>query len=96
MQRCLSLISFTDQGIREVKDTVTRASRFRSKVESAGGQVVGLYWSVGEADGAVIFETPDEATATQLLLGLGREGNVRTRTLRLYNDDEFATILAKT
>ena len=95
MPRYLSLISFTDQGIRDVKDTIDRANRFRASVENAGGRVVGLYWAVGEVDGAVIFEAPDEATATTLLLVLGREGCVRTHTLRLYDAEEFRPILDK-
>ena len=95
MYRYLSLISFTDQGIREVKDSIERANRFCSAVETADGKVGGLYWAVGEADGAVIFEAPDEQTAAQLLLSLGRDGHVRTRTLRLYNADEFKSVLER-
>ena len=80
MHRYLSLVSFTNQGIREVKDWIERANRIRSAVETVGGNVVGLYWAVGGADGAVIFETPNEETAAQLPLSLGRDGHVRTRT----------------
>ena len=95
MTRYLSLITFTEQGIRSVKQTVQRSHVFRKSVEAAGGTVLSQYWAVGEADGCVVFEAPDEETAASLLLALGQLGNVRTRTLRVYDAKEFETILAK-
>lgn len=95
MAKYLSLITLTDQGIRDVKHTIERAEEFRSKVESAGGQVSSIHWALGEVDGCILFEAPDEQTATALLLGLGQRGNVRTHTLRLYDAAEFKNVLAK-
>jgi len=89
------LLSFTDQGLHKVKQSVRRASAFRESVLGAGGKVIAQYWSVGEADGCIVFEAPDEETAASLLLALGQAGNVRTRTLRVYDEQEFARILAK-
>jgi uncharacterized protein with GYD domain len=94
MTRFLSLLSFTEQGIRSVKQTVKRANDFRAKVEAAGGKVLSQYWALGDADGCVIFEAPDEATGASLLLALSQLGNVRTRTLTIYNEQEFAKVLA--
>lgn len=93
MVRYLSLMSFTDQGIRGVDQSCERARKFRAAVEGAGGKVQFLYWAVGEFDGAFAFEVPDEATATRLLLSLGKLGNVRTRSLRVYDESEFQGIL---
>lgn len=93
MTRYLTLINFTDQGIRDVKQTIERANSFRSDVQAAGGSVLSQYWAVGEADGCVVFEVPDEQTAARLLVGLSQKGNVRTKTLRVYNAHEFAQVL---
>lgn len=95
MVRYLSLLSFTDQGIRTIDKTGERAGRFRAAVEAAGGKLTALYWAVGEFDGAFVIEVPDDATATRLLLALGKLGNVRTRTLRVYNESEFQAVLGK-
>jgi len=94
MVRYLSLMSFTDQGIRAVDQSCERAKKFRAAVEAAGGKVLSLYWAVGEFDGTFVFEAPDEATATRLLLSLAKLGNVRTRSLRVYDDSEFQAVLA--
>lgn len=96
MARYLTLITFTDEGISAIEKTLTRAAAFRSNVEESGGKVISQYWSVGEVDGCVVFETPDETTAAALLLSLGKQGHVRTRTLRVYDDQEFQQILTKT
>lgn len=92
MIRYLSLISFTDQGITDVDNSVQRAQDFSTTVEAAGGRVVQQFWAIGEFDGAVIFEAPDDATAAALLIKLGHDGNVRTRSLRVYEADEFKSI----
>jgi uncharacterized protein with GYD domain len=95
MTRFLSFLTFTDQGIRNVKQSIERANDFRKVIEAAGGKVVSQYWLVGEADGCIVFEAPDDQVAAALLLSLGQQGNVRTRTLRVYDAKEFAKILAK-
>lgn len=92
MPRHLSLVNYTDAGIREVKNSPKRARTFRQPVEKAGGKVIGMYCAVGEFDGAVIFEVPNEETAMALLLKLGGAGFVRTRTLRVFEAEDFAKI----
>ena len=92
MPSYLALINYTDEGIRNVSDSVSRASNFREAVESAGGKVNGLYWSFGDTDGVVLFDAPDESTAASLMLGLSKRGFVRTKTLRLFDEDAFAQI----
>jgi len=94
MARYLSLISFTDAGMCAISDSIGRAETFRQAVESAGGKVDAMYWAVGEIDGAVIFEAPDEETAAKLLLQLSQDGFVRTNTLRVYDQEEFRNIVA--
>lgn len=95
MVRYLSLISFTDQGIRAVGESIQRAEQFQERVAAAGGKVLHQFWSLGEFDGCVIFEAPDDDTAAALLLALGRDDNVRTRTLQVFDQAEFTKILEK-
>lgn len=96
MTRYLSLLTFTEQGLANVQQSPTRAANFRASVEKAGGKVLSQYWAVGEADGCIVFEAPSEEVAASLLLALGKAGNVRTRTLRVYDASEFEQIVAKT
>jgi uncharacterized protein with GYD domain len=95
MTRYLSLLNFTEQGLRNVQQSSERAIHFRKSVEAAGGKVVSQYWALGETDGCVIFEAPNEEMAAALLLTLGKLGNVRTRSLRIFDETEFARVTAK-
>jgi uncharacterized protein with GYD domain len=93
MVRYLSMINFTVQGIQGIKNSPARASSFASQVEQAGGRVVSQYWSLGDADGCFVFEAPSEHIATQLLLRLEQQGNVRTKSLRVFDANEFGGIV---
>jgi uncharacterized protein with GYD domain len=95
MTRYLSLLTFTEQGLRNVQQSSERAKQFNKSVEAAGGKVISQYWSVGEVDGCILFEVPNEETAASLLLALGKLGNVHTRSLRVYDEQEFSRIVAK-
>lgn len=95
MVRYLSLITYTDQGMRNISQSPTRAQAFKAEIEAAGGKVVGQYWSLGDVDGCMIFEVPDDTIAAGVLLKLGKLGNVRTKSVRVFNEQEFSAIVAK-
>ncbi|RMF44920.1 MAG: GYD domain-containing protein [Planctomycetota bacterium] len=89
MIRYMAIIEYTQQGVASISESPARARAFCQQVEAAGGKVLGQYWALGEFDGCVLFEAPDQQTATQLLLGLAKAGNVRTRTVQLLDAAEF-------
>ena len=95
MATYVSLLRWTDQGIRNVKDTAKRAANFSAAVQKAGGSAKDIYWTVGRYDIVATFEVRDEATATAILLGFGALGNIRSETLRAFGEDEIKGILAK-
>ena len=94
MATYISLVSFTDQGIRNVKDSPTRFEAFRAMAEKAGLSVKGVYYTVGTCDMVTIVEGPDDAV-TALLLKVGSLGNVRSQTMRAFSIDEMRAILGK-
>ncbi|MCH6581544.1 MAG: GYD domain-containing protein [Gammaproteobacteria bacterium] len=91
----ISLINFTDQGIRNIKQSPERAQAFRDMVEKAGATVKAIYWTLGNYDLVAITDVPDDATAMTLLLTTGSIGNIRTQTLKGFSAEEMAPILAK-
>ena len=95
MPRYLVLLTLTDHGIRNIDKSPERATAFRKQVEAAGGRVESLYWAVGQFDGSVVFQAPNDEVAASLLIKLGQQGNVRTHTLRVYEPAEFQKILAQ-
>jgi uncharacterized protein with GYD domain len=95
MATYLVLGQFTDQGIRNVKETTRRADAFKAMAEKAGAVVKDVYWTLGQYDVASIVEAPDDATVNALLVSVGAQGNIRTQTLRAFSSDEMGQILAR-
>lgn len=95
MPTYISLINWTSQGIKNIKEAPQRLDAFKKEAESAGGKVSGYYLTMGKYDGVLIVECPsDEAAAALLLMG-GSQGNVRTRTMRAFTEDQFRNIITE-
>jgi uncharacterized protein with GYD domain len=95
MATFIALGNFTDQGIRNVKDTVKRADMVREAAQKAGVTMKDIMWTLGAHDMVVTFEAPDDAAMTAFALAVGAAGNVRTQTMRAFNRSEMSAILAK-
>lgn len=95
MATYIMLANFTDQGIRNVKDSVKRAEAFKELAIASGVTVKDLYWTLGQYDIVAIADAPDEMTVTALGLALGKSGNVRTQTLRAFTASDMTAILSK-
>ena len=95
MARYVLLLSWTDQGVKAYKETVNRASAARSSFERHGGRVLDCYWTLGNYDLVITAEAPDDETITAISIGLGALGNVKTTTLRAFNEDEMRKIIQK-
>ncbi len=93
MATFIVLLNFTDQGIRNVKETPGRYEKFRTMAEKQGVTVKNVYWTVGHYDIVMVLEGADEAVTTALLK-LGSLGNVRSQTLRGFSADEFKNIIS--
>jgi len=88
MATFIVLLNFTDQGIRNVKETPGRYEKFRTMAEKQGVTVKNVYWTVGHYDIVMVLEGADEAVTTALLK-LGSLGNVRSQTLRGFSAEEM-------
>ncbi|GGW39931.1 GYD domain-containing protein [Streptomyces lucensis JCM 4490] len=95
MPTYVALLSWTDQGIRNYKDTAKRAEAFGSAVQKLGAKLLSVYWTVGPYDLVAVIEAQDEETATAALLQLGGVGNIRSTTLRAFGREEMGRIIAK-
>ncbi len=92
----VSFINWTDQGIRNYKDTRERSKAATATAEKMGGKFVQLLWTMGPYDLVGITEFPDDDTATAFALAFSSAGNVRTTTMRAYDAAGMERILAKT
>jgi uncharacterized protein with GYD domain len=95
MATFIMLLNWTDQGIRNVKESTKRYEAFKEMAQRAGVTLKDTYWTLGQHDIVAICEAPDEQTAMALLCSLGSQGNVRSQTLRAFSKDEMDAILSK-
>ncbi|SDP23623.1 Uncharacterized protein, contains GYD domain [Ralstonia sp. 25mfcol4.1] len=95
MTRYIVLASFTDQGIRTVKDTTKRAAAVREMAPQFGVKVTDVFWTLGIYDVILTLEAQDDASVTAFGLSIGSQGNVHTQTLRAFTEDEMKAIVGK-
>jgi uncharacterized protein with GYD domain len=93
MATFVCLVNWTDQGIRNVKDTIQRYERGEELANEHGVSNEQIYWTVGPYDMVFIAQAPDAESITAYLLEIGSAGNLRTTTLRGYNREEMSGIL---
>jgi uncharacterized protein with GYD domain len=90
MTRYITLLRFTEQGAKNIKDSPSRAHAFKEEATKAGVKVEGQYWTIGAYDGALVLSADDESKILNVLTALASRGYVRTETLRAFDESEFA------
>lgn len=90
----VTLYSFTDQGIRDIKESPARLAAGIKTAEAAGMEVLGAYYTQGPYDLVIVSEAGDENAATAFALGTAALGNVRSTTMRAWNAEEFSKIVS--
>jgi uncharacterized protein with GYD domain len=95
MPRYVVLVNWTEQGIRNVKETLQRTDSGGDLAEKHGLKLEQAYWTVGPYDMLTIFEAPNDEVLSAHLLEIGSLGNVRTTTLRAYSEEEMSEILQR-
>lgn len=95
MPHYVILFNFTDQGKGNIKDTIKRAADYRTAVESAGGRLIGEYYTIGKHDIVTIVEAPSDQAMMLVLLATGKLGNVRSETLKAFPISEAVKVIEK-
>ncbi len=93
MATYVSLLRWTDQGIRTVKDSPKRVDAAKRMFEASGGAMRQFYLLMGGYDMLVISDAPDDEAAGTIALALGALGNVRTETFRAFTESEFRKLV---
>jgi uncharacterized protein with GYD domain len=95
MATYVTLVKFTEQGVKNVKDSCKRAAELKTHAKKHGIEIVEQYWCMGAYDGLIIFTAPDDETAAAAMLSLSSRDNVATQTLRAFTATEMNKIVGK-
>ena len=95
MATYVTLVKFTEHGVKDIKDTCKRAAEFKTHAKKHGIEVKEQYWCMGAYDGIIVFDSPDDETATAAMLSLNSRDSVSTQTLRAFSATEMSRIVGK-
>lgn len=90
----ISLLRFTQQGIKNIKQGPDRLDAARDAFKAAGADVKDFYLVMGQYDAIAVSEAPDDETMAKLALATGAQGNVQTETLRAFTEDEYRKLVS--
>jgi|ERR1700733_3826616 uncharacterized protein with GYD domain len=95
MPTFVGMLSWTDQGVRTIKDTPKRIQAARERAKKLGVEIKQVYLTTGEFDILVIAEASDGDSMAKMAMAAGAEGNVRTRTVRAWTEPEIAKLISE-
>jgi uncharacterized protein with GYD domain len=93
MATFITTIKFTEKGIQGIHESPKRAAAFKAAAKKMGVKVTEIYWTLGYFDGVVIFDAPDDESATAAMLHLSAQGNVHTTTARAFKSTEMEKVV---
>lgn len=93
MPSYLSLLSWTDQGVKAIKDSPQRLDAAKAAITAGGGRLIFFYMLMGEYDLAVLTEFPDDESAARFLLAQAALGNVRSTTFKAFQESEYRALM---
>ena len=86
---------WTDQGIRNVKESAKRLDMGKKKLKEMGGEIKAVYLTTGAYDMLAVAEVPSDATMAAYVLWLGSQGNLRTQTMKAFTEEEYRTVIGQ-
>ena len=95
MPKYVLLLNWTEQGVKNVKDTVDRYHAARQLVESKGGKFDAIYWTAGPYDIVSVVDAPNDEAAAAATLQLAAAGNLKTLSMRAFDEDEMKSVIGQ-
>ena len=91
----ISLLNFTEQGARSIKDTVKRFESAAKAGQEFGVKFKSAHWTMGQYDLVCEVEAKDEANLAAFTMAIAAQGNVKFQSLRAFSADEMKAFIAK-
>jgi uncharacterized protein with GYD domain len=94
MPTFISLVRWTDQGIKNVRVSPERLDRARAGFKKYGCELKDFYLTMGQYDMIAFTEAPDAETLAKVWLKAAMAGAVRSETFQVFPEDEYRKIIA--
>ena len=93
MPTYITLVNWTQKGIENVKGSPDRLDSWKDLVKQSGGEVKSFFMTMGDYDLVTVVEAPDDETYAKLILTVATLGNIRTKTLLAFTEEEYRRII---
>src|SRR3989304_7983503 len=93
MPTYIVLYKFTEEGRKNIKETVRRAEQTRAENTRRGFRMIGTWWTQGQYDLVAVVNAPNEAAMMGGLYNVAEAGNVSSETLRAFTETEMRGVL---
>ena len=93
MPTYISLINWTDQGIRNIKDSPKRRDAAKKMLKEMGGEIKHMYLTLGSYDVVLVCEAPNDEVFARFVLSVSSLGSIRTTTLKAFPEPEYDKII---
>jgi uncharacterized protein with GYD domain len=94
MATYVTLLRYTEQGLKNIKESPSRLEKAKQSLRALGGELKSFHLVQGRYDAIVISEAPNDEVVTRFALATGSQGNVRTETFRAFNEDEYRKLIS--
>ena len=95
MPTYINFLSFTEQGVKTIKDLPARIAAGRQAIEANGGKLLNYYLTTGAQDAVIVLEAPDDETVASIALATAGLGNIRTTSMRAFTEAEIPGVLSR-
>ena len=93
MTTYVMLAKWTEQGMRQVRDSPRRLDSAKKALKEMGGEFRSFFMTMGDYDLVAVYEAPYDAIAARFTLILGMLGNIRTLTLKAFPEAAYREII---
>jgi len=94
MPTYITLVRFTQKGAQDIKGGPGRLDAAKQAAKAAGGEIKAFYLTLGQYDGVIVSEAPNDEIVASRLLQTASQGNLQTETLRAFTESEYRKIIA--
>ncbi|HEX6494522.1 MAG TPA: GYD domain-containing protein [Acidobacteriaceae bacterium] len=95
MPTYIAMVKWTQQGLKDIKDSASRLDVARKNFESAGVTIKDFYMVMGRYDNIAIMEAPDDASVAVAMLKADSLGSITSETCRAFTEDEYRQIISR-
>ena len=93
MAQYIVLTDWTEQGIRNIKESPGRLDAAKQLCKKHGAEMTAFFMTMGSHDMVAILQAPNDEAVARIALALGSGGHIRTETLKAFSESEYRQIL---